>query len=236
MSVVSVELQGTAKPDSKGSIGTEELRLLLKDLLKQQDVVAECQDDHIALLEEPRNRPPPTVVCQILDISELSEHRVVFTMIENILDDLVDRFGITGPGGYLFPRDQTATLIMDGKIKQRFKRIKKIFHRSSASSEPSIPSDTPATLVTSPQSTSKLLSPYSAAPTITASSPEFHSDSQNPPVATMLPQPAPTQQSAGKVGWAGLNPFVGLMSEGATVIGPVKQAVDGILACLEAFE
>ncbi|KAG9073932.1 hypothetical protein FRC06_011062, partial [Ceratobasidium sp. 370] len=38
MSVISIESQGTAKPDSKGSMGIEELRLLLKDLLKQQDI------------------------------------------------------------------------------------------------------------------------------------------------------------------------------------------------------
>ncbi|KAG9095705.1 hypothetical protein FS749_009959 [Ceratobasidium sp. UAMH 11750] len=94
MSVVSIESQGTAKPDSKGSMGIEELRALLKDLLKQQDVVAGRQDDHTALLEELRNRPPPAVVYQAPEISELSEHRVALTKIENILGDLVDRFDI----------------------------------------------------------------------------------------------------------------------------------------------
>ncbi|KAG8703829.1 hypothetical protein FRC08_002616, partial [Ceratobasidium sp. 394] len=94
MSVVSIESQGTAKPDSKGSMGIEELRALLKDLLKQQDVVAGRQDDHTALLEELRNRPPPTVVYQAPEISELSEHRVALTKIEHILGDLVDRFDV----------------------------------------------------------------------------------------------------------------------------------------------
>ncbi|KAG8707385.1 hypothetical protein FRC09_001859, partial [Ceratobasidium sp. 395] len=37
MSVISIKSQETAKPDSKGSMGIEDLRNLLKDLLKQQD-------------------------------------------------------------------------------------------------------------------------------------------------------------------------------------------------------
>ncbi|KAG8735743.1 hypothetical protein FRC10_010214 [Ceratobasidium sp. 414] len=93
MSVVSFGSQGTAKPDSKGSMGIDEL-VLLKDLLKQQDVVAGRQDDRAALFEELRNRPPPTVVYQAPEISELGEHRVALTKIENILGDLVDRFDI----------------------------------------------------------------------------------------------------------------------------------------------
>ncbi|QRV84872.1 proteophosphoglycan 5 [Ceratobasidium sp. AG-Ba] len=71
-------------------MGIEELRSLLKDLLKQQDVVAGRQDDHSAILQELRNRPPPTVVYQAPEVSELSEHRVALTKIENILDDLFD--------------------------------------------------------------------------------------------------------------------------------------------------
>ncbi|QRV78922.1 proteophosphoglycan 5 [Ceratobasidium sp. AG-Ba] len=93
MSVISIWSQETAKPDSKGSMGIEELRSLLKDL-KQQDVVAGCQDDHTALLEELRNRPPPTIVYQAPEVSELSKHRVALTKIEHILDDLVDRFNV----------------------------------------------------------------------------------------------------------------------------------------------
>jgi hypothetical protein len=72
----------------------EELRELLKDLLKQQDVVAGRQDDHTALLEELRLRPPPTVVYQAPEVSELTEHRVALTKIEHILGDLVDRFDV----------------------------------------------------------------------------------------------------------------------------------------------
>ncbi|KAG8727711.1 hypothetical protein FRC12_022297, partial [Ceratobasidium sp. 428] len=94
MSVISIKSQETAKPDSKGSMGIEDLRNLLKDLLKQQDVVAGRQDDHTALLEELRNRPPPTVVYQAPEVSELSEHRVALTKIEHILGDLVDRFDV----------------------------------------------------------------------------------------------------------------------------------------------
>ncbi|KAG8703012.1 hypothetical protein FRC09_004398 [Ceratobasidium sp. 395] len=84
----------TAKPDGKGSMGIEDLRNLLKDLLKQQDVVAGRQDDHTALLKELCNRPPTTVVYQAPEVSELSEHRIALTKIEHILGNLVDRFDV----------------------------------------------------------------------------------------------------------------------------------------------
>lgn len=84
----------TVKPDSKTSMGIEELRDLLKDLLKQQDAVTGRQDDQRALLEELRTRPPPTVVYQAPEITELTEHRVALTKIENILENLVDRFEV----------------------------------------------------------------------------------------------------------------------------------------------
>ncbi|KAH7337671.1 hypothetical protein B0J17DRAFT_433910 [Rhizoctonia solani] len=94
ISEISIASHGTARPDSKSSIGLDELRGLLRDLLKQQDEVTGRQESQRAILEELRTRPPPTVVYQAPETSELVEHRTALTKIENILGDLVERFEV----------------------------------------------------------------------------------------------------------------------------------------------
>ncbi|CAE7134405.1 unnamed protein product, partial [Rhizoctonia solani] len=110
MSEVSIVSHGTVRPDSKSTIGLDELRGLLRDLLKQQDEVNDKQESQRAILEELRSRPPPTVVYQAPEISELVEHRTALTKIEHILGDLVERFEVVRDSFSTATLTQSSTL------------------------------------------------------------------------------------------------------------------------------
>ncbi|KAG9078884.1 hypothetical protein FS749_009061, partial [Ceratobasidium sp. UAMH 11750] len=65
---------------------------------------------------------------------------------------------------------------------------------------------------------------------------QLDGESQSPPAAPIPPAAPATNQNAKHEGWAELKAFAGLLTKGAGMFGPLKQAVDGILTSVETFE
>ncbi|KAG8742618.1 hypothetical protein FRC10_001216 [Ceratobasidium sp. 414] len=60
--------------------------------------------------------------------------------------------------------------------------------------------------------------------------------SQHHPAAVIPPAQSAAEQNAKRRGWAELKTFASLLSKGSALFGPLKQAVDGVLTCVETFE
>ncbi|KAG9094569.1 hypothetical protein FS749_012210 [Ceratobasidium sp. UAMH 11750] len=59
---------------------------------------------------------------------------------------------------------------------------------------------------------------------------------QNPPTAPIPPVHSVVDQSAKSEGWAALKTFTSLLSKSVAMFGPLKEAMDGVLTCVETFE
>ncbi|KAG9090853.1 hypothetical protein FS749_000247, partial [Ceratobasidium sp. UAMH 11750] len=131
-----------------------------------------------------------------------------------------------------------------GKIKRVFKRIEQALDRSPSVSQPSTPpaqpaqpTHTPATPAINLQSPPEVLNqPSAPAPVTAASNQQSHVSNQGPSAAPILPASSAGGQSTEREGWAGLKTFADLLSKGASMCGPLKQAVDGVLTSVETFE
>ncbi|KAG8707345.1 hypothetical protein FRC08_000568 [Ceratobasidium sp. 394] len=128
-----------------------------------------------------------------------------------------------------------------GKTKRVFKRIEQAFNRSPSVSRPSTPpaqpAHTPATPAINLQSTPEVLNqPSAPAPVTAASNQQSHVSNQGPSAAPILPASSVGEQGTEREGWAGLKTFADLLSKGASMFGPLKQAVDGVLASVEIIE
>ncbi|KAG8742620.1 hypothetical protein FRC10_001218 [Ceratobasidium sp. 414] len=76
----------------------------------------------------------------------------------------------------------------------------------------------------------------SAPPATTLSNLQPDDGSQHHPAAVIPPAQSAAEQNAKRRGWAELKTFASLLSKGSALFGPLKQAVDGVLACVETFE
>ncbi|KAG8786749.1 hypothetical protein FRC12_016280 [Ceratobasidium sp. 428] len=115
------------------------------------------------------------------------------------------------------------------------KRIK-LLSSSSSHSGPSTQStqqaDSPLTPETDPQTTSEQLEPSYLPPAAPPPNVEPYDNAQNPPPAPILR----AEQSGKRERWAELKVLASVLGKGLNSFGPLKQAVDGIVAGIEIFE
>ncbi|KAG8730385.1 hypothetical protein FRC10_002753 [Ceratobasidium sp. 414] len=126
---------------------------------------------------------------------------------------------------------------MDYKTKRGFSRIKKLLLRVSSDPEPTSPiqrASGPAIPLIDPHPTHALLQPCSVQLAIPPPDLEVHSRHPSPApilLASLVAEPCTEYE-----GWAELKTFAGLLSKCAAMFGPLKQAIDGFMACIETFE
>ncbi|KAG8704998.1 hypothetical protein FRC08_001906 [Ceratobasidium sp. 394] len=118
--------------------------------------------------------------------------------------------------------------------------MKGLFDHSPGGSQPSTSStqfaSTPPTSVLNPQPVPEVLGQPSAPPGATLSHLRLRDGDQNPLAAPIPPTPYGADQSAKHEGWAELKTFASLLGKGAAIFGPLKGALDDVLACIETFE
>ncbi|KAG8729977.1 hypothetical protein FRC10_003260, partial [Ceratobasidium sp. 414] len=99
---------------------------------------------------------------------------------------------------------------------------------------PTSPIQQAAPLINS-QPTSELLQTFAALPSMAVLDPEAYKGG-HPPAVAILPVLSLAEENPKSEGWVELRTFASLLNKGASVFGPLKQAVDGILTCVETFE
>ncbi|KAG8677916.1 hypothetical protein FRC08_018216, partial [Ceratobasidium sp. 394] len=118
---------------------------------------------------------------------------------------------------------------MAGKINRGFRRIKKLFHSSSSDPQPVQRANTSATSVISSRSLAE-----GPGPTATRDQ-ELPSGIQSWGTVPTLPTSL-AEQNSSHTGWAELESFIKLLIKGGGVFGPLKEAAEGIMMCVKAFE
>ncbi|KAG9100670.1 hypothetical protein FS749_013717 [Ceratobasidium sp. UAMH 11750] len=124
------------------------------------------------------------------------------------------------------------------RTERALTRLKRLLLCVSNDPQPTSPiqqAAPPAMPLINSQPTSELLQTFSALPSMAVLDPEAYKNSY-PPAMTVLPALSLTENPPKSEGWAELRTFSSLLNKGATVFGPLKQAVDGILTCVETFE